>query len=118
MNLILHIVRKDFRHLRLYLAGWLGLLMIAPHVVTLDWRLQLFSIGLIVILKIVLLALIVSSLVHNDSLVGSTSFWLSRPVSARQLLAAKSLLLTGTLIFPTLLMEVLILLFNSPWQKP
>ncbi len=113
MNLILHIVRKDFRHLRLYLAGWLGLLIVAPVVVTLEWRLQLFSIALIGVLKIVLLALIVSSLVHSDSLVGTTSFWLSRPVSGRQLLAAKSFFLAGTLIFPTLLVEVLILLFNS-----
>ena len=112
MNLVLHIVRKDFRHLRLYLAGWLGLLIVAPVVVTLEWRLQLFSIALIRVLKIVLLALIVSSLVHSDSLVGTTSFWLSRPVSGRQLLAAKSFFLAGTLIFPTLLVEVLILLFN------
>ncbi len=113
MNLILHIVRKDFRQLRLYLAGWLGLLIVAPVVVTLEWRLQLFSLVLIGVLKIVLLALIVSSLVHSDSLVGSTSFWLSRPVSARQLLAAKSFLLFGTLMFPTLLVEFLILLFNG-----
>ena len=52
-------------------------------------------------------------LVQSDSLVGSTSFWLSRPVSARQLLAGKSVFMAGTLIFPTLLVEVLILLFNG-----
>ena len=111
MKLVLHIFRKDFRHLRFYLAGWLGLLIVAPVVVTLELRLQVFSIVLIGVLKIVLLALIVSSLVQSDSLVGSTAFWLSRPVSARQLLAAKSVFLAGTLIFPTLLVEVLILFF-------
>ena len=113
MNLILHIARKDFRHLRLYLAGWLGLLIVAPFVVTLEWRLQLVSIALIGVLKIVLLALIVSSLVHSDSVVGSASFWLSRPVSPRQLLTAKAFFLASTLIFPTLVVEVLILLFNG-----
>ena len=113
MKLVLHIFRKDFRHLRVYLAGWLGLLIVAPFVGTLEFRLQLFSIVLIAVLKIVLLAMIVSSLVHSDSLVGSRSFWLSRPVSATQLLAAKSFFLAGTLILPTLLVEVVILLFNG-----
>ena len=51
--------------------------------------------------------------VQGDSLVGSTSFWLSRPVSARQLLAGKSVFLAGALIFPTLLVEVLFLLFSG-----
>ena len=31
MKLVWHIVRKDFRHLRLYLAGWLGVLIVAPR---------------------------------------------------------------------------------------
>ena len=107
MKLVLHIFRKDFRHLRVYLAGWLGLLIVAPFVVTFEFRLQVFSIVLIAALKIVLLTLIISSLVHSDSLVGSRSFWLSRPVSPTQLLAAKLFFLAGTLIFPTLLVEVL-----------
>ena len=113
MKVVFHIFRKDFRHLRVYLAGWLGLLIVAPFVVTLEFTLQFLSIVLIGSLKIVLLALIVSRLVHNDSVVGSTSFWLSRPVSNWQLLAAKSFFLVGTLISPTLLVEVLILLFNG-----
>ncbi len=70
------------------------------------------SIILVGVLKIVSLALIVSMSVQGDSLVGSTSFWLSRPVSARQLLAGKSVFLAGALISPTLLVEVLFLLFN------
>ena len=112
MNLILHIIRKDFRHLRLYLAGWLVMLIVAPFVGTLEGPLEFFSVVFVGVLKIALLALIVSALVHSDSLVGSTSFWLSRPVSARRLLAAKSFFLASTLIFPTLLVEVLILLLN------
>ncbi len=111
MKLVLHIFRKDFRHLRVYLAGWLGLLIVAPFVVALEFPMQYLSIVLIGSLKIVLMALIVSRLVHDDSVVGSTSFWLSRPVSNWQLLAAKSFFLVGTLIFPTLLVEVLMLLF-------
>ncbi len=113
MKLILHIFRKDFRHLRLYLAGWLGLLISVCLFVRLGWGLGLGWIAVIGVLKVALLALIVSNLVQEDSPVGSTSFWLSRPVSGRQLLAAKSVVLAVTLIIPALLVEVMFLLFNG-----
>ncbi|MDE2928825.1 MAG: hypothetical protein OXT71_20770 [Acidobacteriota bacterium] len=113
MKLILHIFRKDFRHLRLYLAGWLGLLISVCLFVRLGWGLGLGWIAVIGVLKVALLALIVSNLVQEDSPVGSTSFWLSRPVSGRQLLAAKSIVLAVTLIIPALLVEVMFLLFNG-----
>ena len=113
MKLIWHIVRKDFRHLRLYLAGWLGMLIAVCLAVRLGWGMHLYWIGVVGTLKVFFLALIVSNLVREDSLVGSTSFWMSRPVSRRQLLAAKSMLLVGTLIIPTLLVEVLFLFFNG-----
>lgn len=33
MKKVLHIVRKDFRHLRFYLAGWLGLVILRAAVI-------------------------------------------------------------------------------------
>ena len=113
MNLILHIIRKDSWHLCFYLAGWLGLLISLCLVVRLGWGLHPEWIGVIGMLKIVLLGLIISKMVQEDSPVGSTSFWLSRPVSGRQLLVAKSILLAVTLVIPTLLVEVMFLLFNG-----
>lgn len=113
MIMILHIVRKDLRHLRLYLAGWLGLLIVVCLVVRLGWGPGLSWIAVIGALKIALLALIVSKLVQEDSPVGSTSFWLSQPVSGRQLLAAKSIVLAVTLVIPTLLVEATFLLFSG-----
>ena len=113
MTMILHIVRKDFRHLRFYLAGWLGLLIVVCLVVRLGWGPGLSWIAVIGALKIALLALIVSKLVQEDSPVGSTSFWLSQPVSGRQLLAAKSIVLAVTLVIPTLLVEAMFLLFSG-----
>ena len=113
MKLIWHIIRKDFRHLRLYLAGWLGLLIVAPGLAQLGQRIDFYWIGLLGLLKIVLLALIVSKLVQSDSPASGTSFWLSRPISGRRLLAAKSFFVAGTLIFPALLVEVLFLLVNG-----
>ena len=113
MKLIWHIIRKDFRHLRLYLVGWLGLLIVLCLFVRLGWGLTLSTIAVIGVLKIVLLALIVSKVVQEDSPVGSTSFWLSRPVSGRQILAAKSIFFAVMLVAPTLLIEVIFLLFNG-----
>ena len=113
MNLVWHIVRKDFRYLRFYVAGWLGLLMAVCLLVRLGWGLHLYWIPVIGVLKIVLLALVVSNLVQEDSPVGSTSFWLSRPVSGWRLLAAKSILLALTLVIPTLLVEVSFLVLNG-----
>lgn len=65
------------------------------------------------ILKICLLTLIVSQLVQRDSTVGSTAFWLSRPVSGARLLAGKSLFLLLLVILPALGAQVLLLLFNG-----
>lgn len=113
MKLVWHIARKDLRHLRFYLAGWLGLLIVLCLVVRLGWGPGLHWIAVIGVLKIALLALIVFKLVREDSPAGSTSFWLSRPVSGRRLLAAKSVVLAVTLVIPTLLVEVMFLLFNG-----
>ncbi len=116
MRLVLHILRKDFRHLRLYLAGWLSLVILMRVIVGIDphltggYQALLYFFGnLSPVLKLSFLALIVSRLAHNDSPVGSMAFWLSRPVSGGRLLASKSLFLVTTLILPTLLVEALFL---------
>ncbi len=116
MNLTWHIARKDFRHLRFYLAGWLGL-MVTMQVLSgidplpegpIDIMLYFWS-GLLKVVKIFLLSLIVSRLVHADPPVGNTAFWLSRPLSGRKLLLGKSLFIVVFLILPTLLVEFLFL---------
>ncbi len=129
MNLTLRIVSKDFRYLGLLLplAGWWGLMILQevligtfarlPHQLPpFDMMSEAFLTllaWLVAFLKIGLLALIVSQLVHKDSTVGSTAFWLSRPISGGRLLASKSLFLILTVILPTLLVEVLLLLFHG-----
>ena len=120
MSLVLHIVRKDFRRLRLYLAGWLGLVFLMLIITGIGPLLQgrtqvlLFFMGhLLPVAKIFLVALIVSSLVQNDTPVGSTAFWLSRPVSGGTLLVSKTLFLVLTLILPTLAVEAIFLCFHG-----
>ena len=116
MNLTWHIARKDFRHLRFYLAGWLGLMVIMQVLSgidplpegPIDIMLYFWS-GLLKVVKIFLLSLIVSRLVHADPPVGNTAFWLSRPLSGRKLLLGKSLFIVVFLILPTLLVEFLFL---------
>ena len=116
MKLVWHIARKDFRSLWIYMAGWLSLVIlmrvlvgIGPHLAgKATAPLFLFS-TIWPVLKLFLLALIISRLLQNDSSVGSTAFWLSRPVSGGRLLVSKSLFLVTTLILPTLLVEALFL---------
>lgn len=120
MKLIWHIVRKDFRHLRFYLAGWWGLVILMRILIEIEANL---SYGMRVLLNLMepllpmatflLLALIVSRLVQNDSPVGTMAFWLSRPVSGERLLVSKTLFLGSTLILPLLAVESLFLLSHG-----
>ena len=119
MNLTLHLIGKDFLYLRLYLSAWWGLVILqavlvgyAPHLSP-DYpgdRGHFFSLSsfawLVAVLKICLLAVIVTQLVQKDSTIGSTAFWLSRPVSRARLLSGKVLFLVLAIILPSLLVEV------------
>lgn len=129
MNLTLHMVGKDFRrlHLLLPLVGWWALVILQGFLISTFARLPHqpppadmmleFSISLlawlVALLKIGLLVLIASQLVQQDSTVGSTAFWLSRPISGKRLLAGKSLFLALTVILPAFLTEVLLLLLHG-----
>ena len=119
MNLTLHLVGSDLRYLRHYLGLWLGLVILqavlvgyAPQLspVSTVERAHAFSLSsfawLVAVLKICLLAVIVAQLVQKDSTIGSTAFWLSRPISRARLLLGKVLFLVAAIILPWLLVEV------------
>ena len=119
MNLTLNLVACDLRYLRHYLGLWLGLVVLqaglvgyAPHLSPFE-RGHVFSLSsfawLVAVLKICLLAVIVAQLVQKDCTVGSTAFWLSRPISKSRLLASKSLFLVLAVVLPTLMVEVVLL---------
>lgn len=120
MSLTLHLVRKDFRRVRWILAIWCPILIAS---VVLDARIELFLDGrgpaqevgtpsnaeldfavvvliglLVVFFDLLMRAAIVSKLVHDDATVGSTAFWLSRPITGGTLLASKALLLALAMI--------------------
>ncbi len=117
MNLVLHIVRKDLRNLRFYLAGWFGVVVLRATVIgygPLDsgrWDFNSFFYYELLAWfpQICLLAIMIARLVQDDSLAGSTASWLSRPISGGQLLASKSLFLVLTVISPLFIVELLLL---------
>ena len=128
MNLTLNLVACDIRYLRHYLGLWLGLVILQafligsygqlpglfplPGSMVLEVLVPLMT-WLVAILKICLLAVIIAQLVHKDSTIGSTAFWLSRPVSRARLLAGKALFLAVAVILPSLLVEVGLLFLSG-----
>ena len=117
MNLTLHLIGSDFRYLRLFLSVWWGLVILQAVLdrilpPALFQREAMAAISptflamLVAILKLCLLTVIVSQAVQKDSTVGSTAFWLSRPISRGRLLASKALFLVLAVVLPTLLVEV------------
>ncbi|MXZ34825.1 MAG: hypothetical protein F4Z21_06125 [Acidobacteria bacterium] len=119
MNLTLHLIANDFRYLRLYLSLWSGLVILQavligafPQHAPGEWRgiMSLSSLSWpLAILKVCLLTVIVSQLVQKDSTVGSTAFWLSRPIAAKRLLGSKLIFLLVAVVLPVLVVEILLL---------
>lgn len=117
MNMVMHIVRKDLRHLRFYLAGWLALVILRAAVIgygPLDssiWDFRSFNYYEVLAWfpQICLLAIMIARLVQDDSPVGSTAFWLDRPMTGRRLLLGKLSFLGLTVMLPLFMVELLLL---------
>jgi hypothetical protein len=107
MNTVLHIIKKDIRHLRWALPVWA--LIITMHVAlsiaqpSLEMQGNVMSIvfgqmmSLVSLVQLVVMVLIVSWLVHEDPAADRDAFWLTRPIPAAQLAGAK-LILAGALL--------------------
>ena len=99
MSMILPLLRKDFRRLSVLLAFWLLLLALdcalsawgsRPTDLTQQVLYLVISI-LVPLSQLILLNVIIPHLVQEDPLVGTTGFWLTRPISRGQLLQSKAL---------------------------
>src|SRR2546425_10973605 len=108
MSELLHILRKDLRRLRWPLIAW-GLIVIGRMIVATtgaavafgDIGLQLAMNNLSVLVTVIdllMLALLVSWLVHDEPLAGVDAFWLTRPGDPPRLVAAKLLFAAGFLL--------------------
>ena len=114
MKLMLHIIRKDFRHLRNILGTWYALVILTgawsahwgrlkenPEYSHHFWSLVLQ----VAMVELLLRAAVVSKLIHSDSAVGSTAFWLSRPIPRTNLLASKAAFLAMLVVLPAAIVE-------------
>jgi hypothetical protein len=113
MNLIWHLARKDLRRLRIPGAIFLVLLVckLLLGLQILDVVDQHQFATLRDHLKVALMAetifgyVLVAAIIQEDPLVGSRAFWMTRPISGLQLLAAKLLvLLLIVVLLPALVM--------------
>jgi len=109
MSLVLHILRKDLRHLwALALAG-----VIFSLLSTLGWYWDLWphSSGLATfigsqIAPMVILFILSVAVVQSDPTVGDRAFWRTRPISPGALFAAKVLFLLLVFALPSLLVNL------------
>lgn len=118
MNLTWHIVKKDLRAFRWPLGLWLLCIVakLGVGVILLNssgeegtlWFSQMDALAMFLAAGELLSFVLVAALIQEDLMVGTTAFWMTRPISGARLLRAK--LLTIGLAF--LVMPVLVTL---PW---
>lgn len=99
MNLTWHIVKKDLRALRWPLGLWLLVivaklgvgvaLLTADGSLGKDWFLRMDALSKILSGLECVLFVLVAAIIQEDSLVGTTAFWMTRPISGARLLRAK-----------------------------
>src|SRR5882762_2336035 len=90
MSELVHILRKDLRRLRWPLIAWVLIVIGRMIVATTGAAVAFGDIGLqlamnnlsvlVTVIDLLMLALLVSWLVHDEPLVGVDAFWLTRPV--------------------------------------
>ena len=117
------VLEKDLRRFRLILLTWCGVLCLTQSVALLGGTVfsaqLMFRIILplmlqwLAFLQAVLVCIFVPLVVQSDSLVGTTAFWLTRPISRVSLLRAKSLFVAGVFIVFPLLLELVVLVLNG-----
>jgi len=123
MNIILHIFKKDTRHLRYLLALWL-LLIFAESLLGLS-RLTSASDGVAFgillqvmsyvfpLLQMLVIYIIIPLLIQDEPLVGTTSYWFTRPIDRITLLKSKLFFVIACIILPALLVELVTFTANG-----
>lgn len=117
MSQILHIFKKDTRHLWPEILISLALTVAFVRVSMAVWSNSnrfdnpLLSIvaGLLTTLVPVSWWVLSARLIHDESLVGDSQFWLTRPYRWQNLLAAKALFLIAFLYLPIFIAQVVLL---------
>lgn len=100
MNLTLHLVRSDLVRMRVWIACWAGVLLvpIAAGAMLLtrspfhseQWTLP-DTLSILTGVELVVGYILTILLIHEHPVLGTTQFWVTRPISRWRLLAAKAL---------------------------
>ena len=123
MNQVLHIFRKDARHLWREIAASLAMLVAFAWLDIRSWSQpygamaggSLFFLsaqvlpGLVTAMLPVSWIFLIVRVVQGESLVGDRQFWVTRPYDWKQLLAAKALFVLTFVNFPLLLADAFLL---------
>ena len=116
MDQIIHIFKKDVRHHWLEISvaaallvtfGWLEPLNWNPMTIPSGW--ERFLEGLVSTLVPLSWLLLVTRVIHGESLVGDEQFWITRPYDWKKLLVAKSLFVVAFIYVPLFILDVYLL---------
>ena len=119
MTLVLHLVRWDMRRFRLVLLLWL-LLVSASALLEGAWPAIAIAMAarntvgltgnLLALAEILFGVALITLVVQEHPLVGTSAFWMTRPIPPRALLAAKLVLLSAAMVFAPVLAEVVLMI--------
>ncbi len=112
MRLLAHLIAADVRHHRVILLVWVAVIVACAAVSAASpllagdpghaWTIALAG-ALLWWAWLLLFVTIVPTIVQSHPVVGSTAFWMTRPVPAMTLLGSKALLLvTALVVLPAL----------------
>lgn len=120
MNIPLHIFKKDLRHTRILIGLWLAMVLVQFSLVAIgvnpsDQVMQAVYAAisfLMPLLTALLVIVIIPLVVHGEPLVGTTAFWLTRPIERHTLLCAKTFYALALVSVP-LVVELVVLAVNG-----
>jgi hypothetical protein len=123
MNIITHVLKKDVIRLKFLMLVWLLLIIVqlalgvfSPKLAAEAFELQLLMpllMRLIGFLQGLMMVIVIPLIIQDDSVVGSTAFWYTRPILRKELLLSKSLAMLTVLVLPLLAAELFVLAANG-----
>ncbi len=123
MKFIPYLFKKDLIRLKYLLLVWLLLILaqsaLAIGGINLAAELLQFQMLLPLLIKLIsflqglMIIVIVPLIIQDDSIVGTTAFWYTRPISRKGLLFAKSCMISTILVMPLLIAELFVLAANG-----
>jgi len=123
MNIITHVFKKDVIRLKYLMLVWLLLIIVqlalgifGQKLAAEVFELQIFLpllMKLTGFLQGLMMIVVIPLIIQDDSVVGTTAFWYTRPILRKGLLLSKSLAILTVLVLPLLAAELFVLGANG-----